>query len=103
MQYNETNTAPQPQNTNTSDLVQPEQLGVSPGVAALLSVLIIGLGQMINGQVAKGILMFIGSIAIAIFIGIFVGPFLWIFSGIDAYQCAKKLKNGQPIGKFSFF
>lgn len=91
------------QHTQANNLVQPEQLTVSPGLATILSLLLIGLGQMLNGQLVKGILMLIISVLIGIMTGFLIAPFLWIFSGIDAYQCAKKLKNGQPIGKFSFF
>lgn len=106
LQHTQTNNLAQPeqlQHTQTNNLVQPEQLTVSPELAVILSLLLIGLGQMLNGQPVKGILMLIISIFIGIMTGFLIAPFLWIFSGIDAYQCAKKLKNGQCIGKFSFF
>jgi TM2 domain-containing membrane protein YozV len=60
----------------------------SPGVAALLSFLICGVGQMYNGQVAKGFLMLLGCIA-AWFI--LLGWVIWIWAMVDAYHVAKAM------------
>ncbi len=58
----------------------------SPGIALLLSLLICGIGQMYNGQVAKGFLMLIGSALLWL---VLLGWVIWIWSMIDAYQTAK--------------
>ena len=60
----------------------------SAGTALLLSILITGLGQIYNGQVAKGIGMFVLAIA-AWFI--LLGWIIMIWSWIDAYQNAKSM------------
>lgn len=59
------------------------------GVPALLSFFIPGLGQLIKGDVFKGIVAFIGmgvSIAsVAYGIGFFTTPVLWVWQVYDAY------------------
>ena len=60
----------------------------SPGIALLLSLLIPGVGQMYNSQVAKGILMLIGWILLWF---VWLGWVIWIWAMIDAYQEAKHL------------
>ncbi|MEG6509543.1 GYF domain-containing protein [Methyloligella sp. 2.7D] len=60
----------------------------SPGVALLLSLLFCGAGQLYNGQVGKGILMFVGCVLLWF---VFMGWAIWIWSVIDAYTTAKRL------------
>ena len=60
----------------------------SAGLALVLSILIVGLGQIYNGQVGKGILMFFGCILLWF---IFLGWIINIWSWIDAYQTAKAM------------
>ncbi|MBE7204363.1 MAG: DUF4339 domain-containing protein [Parafilimonas terrae] len=62
--------------------------GKSPGIALVLSLVICGVGQMYNGQVAKGILMLLGSIMLWL---VMLGWIIWIWSMIDAYQNAKAI------------
>ncbi|KMO12172.1 GYF domain-containing protein [Methylobacterium platani] len=62
--------------------------GKSPGIALVLSLVICGIGQMYNGQVAKGILMLLGSILLWL---VMLGWIVWIWSMIDAYQTAKAI------------
>lgn len=85
------------------NMVYPEKCRVSPGIATLLSFILVGLGQMVNGQLQKGLIMMVVAMVILGFAHKGAAPFLWIISAIDAYLCAKKLKSGTPIGKFSFF
>lgn len=84
-------------------MTYPDQRKTSPTVSSLLSILLVGLGQMINGQGVKGLLMMIAGITIGAITGGIAAPLIWIVSAIDAYMCANKLKQGKPIGKFSFF
>lgn len=60
----------------------------SPGIALLLSLLICGVGQMYNGQVAKGILMLIGFVLLWT---VLLGWVIWIWSMVDAYSTAKQM------------
>lgn len=57
----------------------------SPALAATLSLIIPGLGQFYNGQVGKGILVFLTSWLI----------FPWVIGIIDAYGTAKKIREGK--------
>jgi TM2 domain-containing membrane protein YozV len=61
--------------------------GKNPTLAAILSVLLTGLGQVYNGDVMKGAVMFIGVLILSFTI---VGSLaIWVWSIIDAYQVAK--------------
>lgn len=91
------------------NLVYPSSLSLEPALAALLSIVIVGLGQMINGQLEKGlILMFVGYISVTIVslltcgFGLIMFPVLLTVSAIDAYKCAEKLQSGQCIEKYEF-
>ena len=95
---------------NEDNMVPPSALKVSPEMAALLSLIVTGLGQMINGQPEKGIAMLLISIVGLPIIGAVLGSIIWLVaiiywigSAIDAYQCSLKLKEGERIKKFAFF
>ncbi len=60
----------------------------SPGVAALLSFLICGAGQMYNGQLGKG---FVFLIACVLLWFILLGWVVWIIAIVDAFNTAKRL------------
>ncbi len=85
------------------NMVYPDRLKTSPTVSAVLSFLLVGLGQMINGQLIKGLLM----LAVAFIVGALTGGVaaivVWPLSAIDAYMSANKLKQGKSIHRFSFF
>jgi len=54
------------------------------GVPAILSFFIPGLGQIIKGQILKGILIFIG-VALGLVL-IIPGAIIWIWQIVDAYN-----------------
>ena len=92
-----------------NDMDTPDKLSVEPTVACILSILLIGLGQMINGQIEKGLLLLFGGVTFVFIIsfitcgfGAITSPLLIAISALDAYNCAKKLQMGQPIGKYEF-
>lgn len=62
----------------------------SSGVALLLSFFIVGAGQIYNGDVGKGILMFFGCILLWF---VFLGWIINIWSMIDAYSRAKEKRQ----------
>ena len=68
------------------------------GVAAILSVIFPGLGQIYNGQIGKGIVFIILGIIFAglviVFIGFILFPLFWIYNIYDAYTSAKKINAG---------
>lgn len=66
----------------------------NPGLAAVLSFFWMGLGQIYNGQISKGI-AFIVAYAVswllwAVVIGMILTPLLWIYGIYDAYKSAQK-------------
>jgi TM2 domain-containing membrane protein YozV len=62
--------------------------GRSPGVALILSLFIVGVGQFYNGDTKKGLIMLVCAIAAAL-ITFGLGWFaIAIWSAIDAYQVA---------------
>ncbi|MCA9368077.1 hypothetical protein KC887_07535 [Candidatus Kaiserbacteria bacterium] len=67
----------------------------NPGLAAVLSALINGLGQIYNGEIGKGILIFviqlINAALMFVFIGFITAPIVFIWSIYDAYTVAKKI------------
>jgi TM2 domain-containing membrane protein YozV len=74
----------------TQTQVQPQVVtGKSPVVAAILSALIVGVGQFYNGDVKKGAIM----LAAAVILGGASLGLLWfvcaVWSAVDAYQVAK--------------
>lgn len=69
----------------------------NPGLAAVLSFVFMGLGQIYNGQIAKGILfMIVYSISfllMIILIGFVTTPILFIWGIWDAYKSAEKINQ----------
>ena len=71
----------------------------NPGLAAVLSFFYMGLGQIYNGQIAKGIVFIVAySISwvllmsvIFTIIGIITTPALFIYGMYDAYKSAEKI------------
>lgn len=67
----------------------------NPGLAAVLSALLNGLGQMYNGQIGKGILVIViqivNALLMMIFIGFITAPIVYIWSIYDAYTVAKQI------------
>ena len=74
-----------------------------PWGAVLCSLVIAGFGQMLLGQVAKGVvLLLIGIVVGALTAG--VGAIIiWIVAAVDAYQIAKKLNAGMLVRKWEWF
>jgi TM2 domain-containing membrane protein YozV len=71
----------------------------SEGIAAVLSFLFVGLGQIYNGQIGKGIMFVIIGIILVFtmifLIGFILYPLFWIYNIYDAYNTAKRINAGQ--------
>lgn len=67
----------------------------NPGLAAVLSFFWMGLGQIYNGQLAKGIAFIIGYsiswVLMFLVIGFITTPLLFIYGIWDAYRSAEKI------------
>ncbi|OZM56126.1 hypothetical protein CIB95_13535 [Lottiidibacillus patelloidae] len=72
------------------------------GLAAVLSFLVPGLGQVYNGHIGKGIAFFIGAgiagLTAIILIGFILAPIVWIWGIVDAYKCAERINLAQANG-----
>lgn len=71
----------------------------NPGVAAVLSFFWAGLGQIYNGQLAKGlgfiVLYLFCVLLIFVAIGLILVPIVWIVGMWDAYNTAKQYNERQ--------
>ena len=78
-----------------AEIISPQRTTAlkSPGVAAVLSFFITGLGQIYNGQVAKGIcfmIAYVNCLVLAITgVGLFFLIPLWIWGMADAHKIAE--------------
>ena len=67
----------------------------NPGIAAVLSFLVVGLGQLYAGKVGRGLLFFFGAVvlgALSMLTGFFFILFLpyWVWNIYDAFKQAEK-------------
>ena len=71
--------------------------GKNPGLPAVLSVFICGLGQIYNGQFLKAVIFFIAfalcAVTIPFGIGILLTPIMWLTGIIDAYKSAESINR----------
>lgn len=67
----------------------------NPGIAAVLSFFWMGLGQIYNGQIAKGIAFMVlyglSWILMLVVIGFITTPIMFIWGIYDAYKSATKI------------
>ncbi len=74
---------------------QPPPMYKNPGLAAVLSFFYMGLGQIYNGQIAKGIFFILAYtlswILMIVLIGFLTTPVLFIYGMYDAYKSAEKI------------
>ena len=92
-------TSEEVQNVNSSSGVcNPNK---SAGLAALLSFLIIGLGQVYIGLTKKGILLFVAAIVSGVLMLFLIGWILWLlvwgYAIYDAYNSANKMNEGIAV------
>ncbi|HTN77746.1 MAG TPA: hypothetical protein VL096_20955 [Pirellulaceae bacterium] len=69
----------------------------------LLSLILVGLPQMIMGQSIKGVVLLIGAIVLGVLTLGLAAPVIWVVAAVDAYMIANKLKSGQSVGEWEFF
>lgn len=74
---------------------RPMQPMKNPGVAAILSFVWCGAGQIYNGQIGKGLLMLfsygLSILLMFVLIGFITTPILWIWGIYDGYKTAERL------------
>lgn len=86
---------------NAGTTNQVRNTNKSSGLAAILSFLIIGLGQIYLGLTKKGILLFIGAVISGVLMFVLIGWItwfiIWIYSIYDAYNSAEKMNQGLAV------
>ncbi|MCA9906837.1 MAG: hypothetical protein KC547_23440, partial [Anaerolineae bacterium] len=69
----------------------------NPTLAAILSFIIAGVGQIYNGEVVKGVIIIAVQILNVVLMGIVIGfitwPIVWIWSIYDAHKVAKRINE----------
>jgi TM2 domain-containing membrane protein YozV len=76
----------------------------NPVLSLVLSLVLPGLGQIINGETGKGIALIVGWVVsfflLFVLIGFLTGLAVWAFAAYDAFQGAKKwnVAHGFPPG-----
>ncbi|NHM26936.1 hypothetical protein G7K71_08060 [Desulfofundulus sp. TPOSR] len=69
----------------------------NPGLAAVLSFLVCGLGQIYNGQIGKGIGLFVAAgisgLLCTVVIGFILLPVVWLYGIYDAYKTAERINR----------
>jgi TM2 domain-containing membrane protein YozV len=84
--------------------IQASQPPKDPLLMALLSgCLIAGLGQMVLGQVKKGITVLILTVLVAIMTAGIGALIMYPLMALDAYSITKKLKEGKSVGEWEWF
>lgn len=67
----------------------------NPGVAAVLSFFFMGLGQIYNGQIGKGVVFIVlyavSIVLMFVIIGFVTTPILWIWGMVDANKSAQRI------------
>lgn|GEM_PF-2126387 len=88
--------------------ITPEKARFGPLSAGIVSLVMPGMGQAMNFQLVKGIVIFF---AYVIFTGFTSGPqyglylqAVWhVLAALDAYRIANRLKEGESVGKWQWF
>ena len=76
----------------------------SPVLAALLSFLLVGMGQIYLGQVEKGLCML--AVVLLLIMTAFIGPLgivILVLNVVDAFVLGVKIRRGDVVGKWQFF
>jgi hypothetical protein len=87
-----------------SGLIHPETPPKDPILVLVLNLLILGgVGSIILGQKTKGIVAMVIALAIGIPTCGVATLLVALFGAIDGYMQAEQLKQGHPIGQWTFF
>lgn len=83
----------------TVAVAERQTVGVSPGLAAVLSFFLPGLGQLVNGQISKGALLFLASFVLATIwhVPLFLLLIGRVLAAVDAHHIAARRRTGGPV------
>ena len=67
----------------------------------ILSLIVVGLGQIYNGQTVKGIIIFVAAVILGLTgIGLIFSFIIWLYAMYDAYTTAQRINDGEIVGDF---
>jgi TM2 domain-containing membrane protein YozV len=76
----------------------------SPALAALLSFLLVGMGQIYLGQVEKGLTMLGAVLLLMLTVTLGqLGFVILLFNVLDAFLLARRIEAGKPVLRWEFF
>ena len=75
----------------------------NPAISVILSFFFMGLGQIYNGEIGKGILFIISYVISCLLMFVLIGfittPILWIVGMVDAHSSANKINQQMYRGQ----
>lgn len=75
----------------------------SPSLAVLLSLCIIGFGQVYNRQALKGIAVLLATLALAEMMGVRGAIMMHPIAAVDAWAIAARIRRGENVGRWQWF
>ncbi|GEM_PF-2374839 len=88
---------------DTVEMVYPNDPPRSYFLAVILSLMVIGMGQMYVGQLAKGAALFIVALIVSVLILPYAYIGIWGIGIIDTYRISKKLHRKHPVRQWEWF
>ncbi len=89
---------------SAADCLPPRDEAKSPALAALLSFLLVGMGQVYLGQVEKGLVLLCAVLLLLLTArpGA-AGLLILLLNVLDAFLLARRLGRGERVGRWEFF
>lgn len=87
---------------DTVEMVYPANPPRSQFLAVLLSLLVIGIGQVYAGQISKGFALFIVALIVSVLIIPYAYVAIWSFGIIDTFLITRKLTRGYPVRQWEW-
>jgi len=87
----------------TIEMVYPSNPPRSHLLAVILSLFVIGIGQMYVGQLAKGAALFIVALIVSVLIMPYAYIGFWGIGMIDTYRISNKLHKKHPVRQWEWF
>jgi TM2 domain-containing membrane protein YozV len=84
-------------------VIEPSDPPKKAFIALLLSMFVVGVGQIYLGQVFKGLSIFIAAVMMAIVTMGVAALAVWMVAMIDAYIIGKKLERGRSVRRWEWF
>jgi hypothetical protein len=85
------------------ELIYPSRPPRSLTIACLLSLLLIGVGQIYLGQIVKGVALLFFTACFGLMVSMAGIVALWGIGILDSFLIGKKLGQGQPVRRWEWF